>query len=152
MCRPCSHWLIGSSIHLFIQQTLCIINHMPCKEDLQYALILTLSNYKDFSFLPFRADERSDKLDFDYFPESLGRKIQEYWLSFIVRNQNLSAVSLQSQILCKKKKYFNWIIFYISRYLYSISLSSIIIFNIICMCQVNCSGNLFGSLKINLSL
>lgn len=71
---------------------------MPCKEDLQYVLILTLSNYKDFSFLPFRTEERSDKLDFDYFPESLGRKIQEDWLSFIVRNQNLSAISLQSQI------------------------------------------------------
>ena len=152
MCRPCSHLLIGSPIHLFIQQTLCIINHMPCKEDLQYALILTLSNYKDFSFLPFRTEERSDKLDFDYFPESLGRKIQEDWLSFIVRNQNLSTISLQSQISYKMKKYFNWIIFYISRQLYSISLSSIIVFNIICMCQVNCSGHLFGSLKINLNL
>lgn len=152
MCRPCSHLLIGSPIHLFIQQTLCIINHMPCKEDLQYVLILTLSNYKDFSFLPFRTEERSDKLDFDYFPESLGRKIQEDWLSFIVRNQNLSAISLQSQIWYKMKKYFNWIIFYISRQLYSISLSSIIVFNIICMCQVNCSGRLFGSLKISLNL
>ena len=152
MCRPCSHLLIGSPIHLFIQQTLCIINHMPCKEDLQYALILTLSNYKDFSFLPFRTEERSDKLDFDYFPESLRRKIQEDWLSFIVRNQNLSTISLQSQISYKMKKYFNWIIFYISRQLYSISLSSIIVFNIICMCQVNCSGHWFGSLKINLNL
>lgn len=152
MCRPCSHLLIGSPIHLFIQQTLCIINHMPCKEDLQYVLILTLSNYKDFSFLPFRTEERSDKLDFDYFPESLGRKIQEDWLSFIVRNQNLSAISLQSQIWYKMKKYFNWIIFYISRQLYSISLSSIIVSNIICMCQVNCSGHLFGSLKISLNL
>ena len=152
MCRPCSHLLIGSPIHLFIQQTLCIINHMPCKEGLQYVLILTLSIYKDFSFLPFRTEERSDKLDFDYFPESLGRKIQEDWLSFIVRNQNLSTISLQSQISYKMKKYFNWIIFYISRQLYSISLSSIIVFNIICMCQVNCSGHLFGSLKINLNL
>lgn len=47
------------------------------------------------SFLPFRTEERA-VLDFDYFPESLGRQNCEDWLSFIVRNQNLSAISLKS--------------------------------------------------------
>lgn len=152
MCRPCSHLLIGSPIHLFIQQTLCIINHMPCKEDLQYVLILTLQLQRFFiSSIQDRREIR--QIGFWFIFQKVLKKIQEDWLSsFIVRNQNLDKLVCKVKFWYKWKKYFNWIIFYISRQLYSISISSIIVFNIICMCQVNCSGHLFGSLKINLNL
>lgn len=88
------------------------------------------------------------------FQKVLGKKkqTQKEWLSFNARNWNLNAISLPSQIWYKRNKIiFNRMIFCFSRHCHSFSISPLIIFYIICMCQPNCSGHLFGSHKINWS-